>query len=1422
MKKRPSNVPKSKDNRANILLRDIMGRTTLHIAILCNEPEALRSLLAYPELKDLLMAVDFENGWNILHYIYFYKRIRCYNVLMEHLDSRPSSHTIFMDLLKAKDRCRHAPLTLLNNDIKDLAWVPAYLNEKNEYHLIPRFDLKESQKLSDSSFRSQSPFRSISNDWWSDKRGGSDICVFGVNVNNNLGVGDSTDRSTPSHVSHHDFKDEVDLSFGLKDILRRPRFNGIRISKYHSVIVTLNGRLYTCGVGSRGRLGHGNSSNVFRFKRVKFFDDQEKIVQVAIANNHNLVLCSDNSLFSWGHNNLNQLGFTSTVSNSFKKTVTDVYENSPKQVISGDLRKCQSLIIGVCASKIHSLAYTENAVYFWGLNIGQMGLTQTESTADHTVNGKIYKGCIVAQSKEVKFRDKIKLVSTCETCTCVVTEMNDIHIYFGGQRVKLPKLPTRIDTDSQFDSFKPSKLSSPAVVTKIAMKSHEHIHVLLESGNVMSFLLNSSDLKALKSTKYAFLWLAHDVDMYAVDIDNSYDGSIIVATRNGSVFSKSNQMSVLQRRNSIGASTLPTFHSSTKNKFRKVEHVNKALRVTCDDSFSSFAVLRDDVDPLPFKLQTNDFLPDMAFLSPLSEPDAFRKQNQLLNSDHHENCYVTSYMYPRSKESSDGTRSILQSIFKRKASGESDKLKDKAKDNLRETSNLKFSTKLIPPESEKMYQPIPDPAPLISSLCSSAIYDFFLLDSDWPRRKFCDAYIMFVNKPELKIGFHTQILKVRSALFRKVLDNVDEGVYFVHEGLKGRFNSSTMILTLETDVDERSVLIWLHYVYTNNVLELWSMDVVRSLTGIDIKKIKADFDLLIALFQMDIFHCKLPQYFAQVQTLVHHHNPNTGIRLVLSECEKRASPSILVSRTAFFETILSGRWQAGEIEYSPDGMDSRSVNLANVGPVHLDVILKHIYGCNDLDIFETAREFVSDSKDPEDFVLFLLEMIELSDEFLLIQLKHLCELAVSEFLTCNNVLLILAHADYGNAQKLIMSCCWYIYNNLEILFFDSVWRDLNFSLLEQVEDIMLLLSNCKHIDFVLATDHLFEVKALMKVSGRGGALQFIDDSLSFNDIYMSDRRGFMAFDILVDLKPDMQPPKPKKLTARRPSRKTSFENPFKNFTISLNSNNLAENESAIADDDDFEMVTNRKKRDKSRASSVAERYSPSPNEIKDEVDSQSVESPVESSQLASAPILQHSPFYASGEGSSQNASSSSIATVSPALGESIEQEKKPSKIKFSTLKLSQKQRKKIADEKLKQNKSSESTTLASTNEVGQCPWKLTPSPSTKVAVSSKLSNMPILGLAPKQVKAKPLEELSWNDRQRLMPVKKTLQEVQQEEEFAKWWEEESKRVQMEISGTSGAWQGYGQANGRGNGVGSSSRGGRGGRGKKGSRSSRAP
>ena len=51
---------------------------------------------------------------------------------------------LLSDLFKSKDRNGNTPLQLLNNDFKNLIWIPEYINEENQYHLTYRFPSSQS------------------------------------------------------------------------------------------------------------------------------------------------------------------------------------------------------------------------------------------------------------------------------------------------------------------------------------------------------------------------------------------------------------------------------------------------------------------------------------------------------------------------------------------------------------------------------------------------------------------------------------------------------------------------------------------------------------------------------------------------------------------------------------------------------------------------------------------------------------------------------------------------------------------------------------------------------------------------------------------------------------------------------------------------------------------------------------------------------------------------------------------------------------------------------------------------------------------------------------------------------------------------------------------------------------------------------
>ena len=75
----------------------------------------------------------------------------------------------------------------------------------------------------------------------------------------------------------------------------------------HSAFLDQMGRLFTCGLGESGQLGHGSTEKLTLPKLV--IKLQEKIRMVACGQLHTLALAQTQGLiYSWGSNSFGQLG----------------------------------------------------------------------------------------------------------------------------------------------------------------------------------------------------------------------------------------------------------------------------------------------------------------------------------------------------------------------------------------------------------------------------------------------------------------------------------------------------------------------------------------------------------------------------------------------------------------------------------------------------------------------------------------------------------------------------------------------------------------------------------------------------------------------------------------------------------------------------------------------------------------------------------------------------------------------------------------------------------------------------------------------------------------------------------------------------------------------------------------------------------
>uniref|UniRef100_M8BZS0 Uncharacterized protein n=1 Tax=Aegilops tauschii TaxID=37682 RepID=M8BZS0_AEGTA len=121
---------------------------------------------------------------------------------------------------------------------------------------------------------------------------GQMVCSWGRGEDGQLGHGDSEDRPVPTVLTSFDV----------------PRITSVVCGADHTAAYSDDEmQLYSWGWGDFGRLGHGNSSDVFNPQPVVALQGM-KIKQVACGDSHCLAVTVTGQVHSWGRNQNGQLG----------------------------------------------------------------------------------------------------------------------------------------------------------------------------------------------------------------------------------------------------------------------------------------------------------------------------------------------------------------------------------------------------------------------------------------------------------------------------------------------------------------------------------------------------------------------------------------------------------------------------------------------------------------------------------------------------------------------------------------------------------------------------------------------------------------------------------------------------------------------------------------------------------------------------------------------------------------------------------------------------------------------------------------------------------------------------------------------------------------------------------------------------------
>jgi len=178
------------------------------------------------------------------------------------------------------------------------------------------------------------------------------VSSWGENEDGQLGNGNNTDSNEPVIVD-------------MSGVLSGKTITAVAAGRYHSLALASDGIVYAWGGNRYGQLGNGNNIN----SNVPIAVDTsgvllgKTITAIAVGSEFSLALTSDGTVYSWGSNNLGQLGNGSTTNT-----------NVPVMAVTNGVLSGKT-ISAISAGLYHSIALSSDGmIYSWGHNFnGQLG-----------------------------------------------------------------------------------------------------------------------------------------------------------------------------------------------------------------------------------------------------------------------------------------------------------------------------------------------------------------------------------------------------------------------------------------------------------------------------------------------------------------------------------------------------------------------------------------------------------------------------------------------------------------------------------------------------------------------------------------------------------------------------------------------------------------------------------------------------------------------------------------------------------------------------------------------------------------------------------------------------------------------------------------------------------------------------------------
>lgn len=399
-----------------------------------------------------------------------------------------------------------------------------------------------------------------------------DVYVWGENDNYTLGLGNESARRQA----------EIIPTFAKDGICVKQTV----INKFHTVFLTYDGIVYTCGFGHGGRLGQDGEEMSMKPQQISGLYSSAVVEEVAAGGDHTILLVEGGFVYTFGNNVYHQLGHSPPPESL--QTV---------KAIQMKPFKLTSTVFGVGADKYHSFFFTKESLYTFGLNAGQLG--HAKGPRLQTVP-KLVSSLIIENAK-------LTHVKTAIGAIVAANSLGDVHVLHEYKCRKIVSSLTNIRTISVYGGH----LDEKCQVSDIVSEGGSELMVLILTETGFVYIWKEADPAMIR----CLVNYTHEV--FVKDICLNKTG-LCVVTASGEAFMGTlhfrRQRQSDQKPNSKSDSPskpdsnawcharghapvafgvrLPAKEESHAIKLKRVEFVHRAVAIMSDIKNKNFAVLQ--------------------------------------------------------------------------------------------------------------------------------------------------------------------------------------------------------------------------------------------------------------------------------------------------------------------------------------------------------------------------------------------------------------------------------------------------------------------------------------------------------------------------------------------------------------------------------------------------------------------------------------------------------------------------------------------------------------------------------------------------------------------------------------------------------------------------------------------------------------